>query len=65
MADKSAKGRNGATYPRICKLTEEQVREIRELGKVYKYRELAAMYDVSFVTISQIMTRRTWAHLKP
>jgi len=46
-------------------LTEDQVREIRRLyvpGK-YGFRRLAHQFGVSASAISQIIKRRTWAHV--
>ena len=51
---------NGST-----KLTEKQVLEIRELHstKKYKQRELAKMFDVSRVQISNIVNNKRWKHI--
>jgi HNH endonuclease len=62
--DKTAKKRNNA--PRgesagLRKLTEEQVRSIRQLiGEGITQREIAKRFDVSQVAIVQINKRRTW-----
>jgi hypothetical protein len=47
------------------KLNEQQVLEIREMykGKGMSYRQLAKKYKVSFATIRDIITRKTWTHI--
>jgi len=55
------RGENGPK----AKLTEAQVREIRERhgsGSI-TYRALALEYGVHETSISQIVRRKTWAHL--
>jgi len=55
------RGENGPK----AKLTEAQVREIREryaLGGI-TYRSLAAEFSVHETSISQIVRRKTWAHI--
>ena len=47
------------------RLTDDQVRDIRQrytLGGV-TYRDLAAAFGVSHVSILKIVTRKTWSHL--
>lgn len=46
-----------------AKLTESKVREIRVLAGKFKQTELAKKYNVKPNTISQILNRKTWAHL--
>lgn len=64
MADCRAKGRRpdvrGENNSR-AKLTEENVREIRQDDRVGWI--IAAKYGVSFNTINHIRSRRTWAHI--
>lgn len=65
-ADRNAKGRQdhptGIKHP-MSKLTEENVREIRNLkGKIVQ-KEIARKFNVSEATISQIYHRLIWSHL--
>lgn len=62
MADKTKKGRQnrGETHGK-AKLTENDIRAIRADTRLH--REIAADYGVTFVTISDIKRRRSWAHL--
>jgi hypothetical protein len=46
-----------------AKLTEDQVREIRRIGSTMARKETAAMFEVSYWTIWEIQTRRSWAWL--
>lgn len=46
-----------------AKLTEDQVREIRRIGSGLERRDIAAMFGVSYWTIWEIQTRRSWAWL--
>lgn len=48
-----------------AKLSEKKVLKIRRIRKIKKtpYAALAKMYRVSIPTISEIITRRTWAHI--
>ncbi|TPM39587.1 hypothetical protein [Mesorhizobium sp. B2-3-4] len=46
-----------------AKLNEDQVREIRRIGSSMERRDIAAMFDVSYWTIWEIQTRRSWAWL--
>jgi len=62
-AERKGMGR-GENGPK-AKLTEAQVREIREryaLGGI-TYRSLAAEFSVHETSISQIVRRKTWAHI--
>lgn len=47
------------------KLTDSQVREIRELHTTgeYSYRKLASMYGVTYGLIGHIVRRKAWAHV--
>ena len=45
------------------KLTEAQVREIRELRESHTIIELAAMYRVTNANISNICLRKSWRHI--
>ena len=67
MADMDAKGRRvfrdqtGEKNP-TAKLTQKQVNQIRKLRatKRFTYYELADMFNVSYVMIHQIVTKKTW-----
>lgn len=48
------------TAPRLRKLDNERVREIRQLCKTMSYREVAKRFDVSSQTVSDINRGRTW-----
>jgi hypothetical protein len=62
LADRQAKGRQarGETHAR-AKLTEQDVRAIR--SSVRRYADIAADYRVSETTVSNIISRRSWAHV--
>ena len=63
MRDMSSKQRrHGSKNPR-AQLTEAQVREIRLLQEKVPKSRLALTYGVSDSLISDILARRTWAHL--
>lgn len=49
------------TSVKLAKLTEQQVREIRELSGTH--REIGKMYGVSKTSVRLIKLRRTWAHV--
>lgn len=46
-----------------AKLTEDDVKEIRELYTIMTQQELAEMFGVSRPTIGDIVNNRTWKHL--
>jgi len=46
------------------KLTEEQVREIREIGHSVHYEKTGRKYGVTGVTIRNVLTGVNWKHLK-
>lgn len=48
----------------MAKLSSEDVLEIRSRAGLMLHRELARMYGVSRMTITDIVNRRTWAWLK-
>lgn len=48
----------------FAKLTESQVIEIRSLSPDKSYTELALMFSVKKSTISDIVKKRTWKHIK-
>jgi len=55
--------RNGEKHP-SSKLTEKQVKKIRELLKTPLFqREIAKMYNISNKTISKIHTNKSWKHI--
>lgn len=46
------------------KLTEDQVRQIREsAANGQLYREIAPRYGVSAAAVGRVVTRRSWAHV--
>ncbi len=45
------------------KLTERQVLEIRAIGKTKTIKEIAAIYNVHFGSISKVLNRLTWDHV--
>jgi len=61
MSDKVAKGRQtrGARHP-FAKLSDEQVREIRSLGDIAAPGKLAKRYGVSYFTIRNVLTGKTY-----
>jgi hypothetical protein len=70
MRDAIAKGRivlGGARGERIgvSKLTDEKVKEIRNLYKSGEYalRKLAEMYSVGYSTIRDIVVGKSWKHV--
>lgn len=49
-----------------AKLTEDDIRKIRYLGSVDVTRkEIGKRFDVSRMTITDILNKRTWAHIDP
>ena len=68
--DRDRKGRNGALKGQdvwLSKLTEEQVRDIRNryLRGDITQLEIARQYNVSRLTISAIIVNRSWKHIEP
>jgi hypothetical protein len=48
----------------LCKLTEKDVKEIRELLKLnFKQKEIGCRYGVDQSVISQIKHKKSWAHI--
>jgi IS30 family transposase len=47
----------------MSKLTEDQVRAIRDLVPTLSVREIARQYGVSPSTVSSIHLRKSWSHL--
>jgi len=45
------------------KLTEKQVIEIRNTKKPFTHKELACIYNITRVTISDILRRKSWKHI--
>lgn len=45
------------------RLTDEQVKKIREIGRSLKSHEIAPMFGVSSSNIRQILQGKTWTHL--
>lgn len=71
MNDRERKERNILPHSKgenhgMSKLTEKEVKEIRELYKTknYTYRFLAELYNVSFSNIRKIIKRWTWEWLE-
>lgn len=54
--------RRGVKHPR-AKLTEDDVRLIRQLHPDLSYRVLARKFDVSKRAIESVVTRKTWIHV--
>lgn len=52
----------GSDHP-CSRLKVDQVRQIRQLGRIYTNKELGDLYGVSPVTISRIVRRQAWAWL--
>lgn len=46
-----------------AKVTEEQVREIRTIGRLHTNQVLGKMYGLNPSCISDILTRKTWKHI--
>ena len=65
MADKVAKGRQarGEGYG-FARLTEADVREIRQVGRAERQVDLASRFGVQQTTISRVLRRDTWAHVE-
>jgi hypothetical protein len=59
MNDRQMRGRGRWA----CKLTDDEVNEIRVLRGFFQNQELAIMYQVSNPTISSICKGHTWKHL--
>lgn len=57
MRDKMMKNRSHSA------LTNEDVLEIRKIGKTMKSRDLAARFNVNIWTIQAVLARRTFTHL--
>ncbi len=53
----------GERHP-LVKLTEDQVREIRELGKTTPHQEIADRYGIGRTQVSRIITRKRWGWLR-
>jgi hypothetical protein len=55
----------GIRHPRYtARLTEDQVREIRNRWPGTTQQALANEYGVALMTINHILHRRTWAHIR-
>ena len=52
----------GERNPR-AKLSEENVRQIRALATTKLQREIAAMFGITQVMVSQIIRRKSWSHI--
>lgn len=66
MSDMWRKGRGASPFHArpLAKLTEEDVREIRRVVRSgVPQSEMAAKYGVSRPTISNLIARKTWAHV--
>ena len=57
--------RKGEKHGR-AKLTESQIKEIKELSLTNKYfqREIAVMFNISQTQISKIILNQSWKHQK-
>jgi len=47
----------------MSKLNEDVVRKIRTEAKHWPLRALAARYGIRIATVSEIINRRSWAHI--
>ena len=47
----------------LSKLTEKEVLEIREIGRKYTLNKVAKMYNVTIMTIHNIIERKRWKHI--
>jgi len=47
----------------LSKVNDKQVLEIRAIAQYMTYIEMSKIYNISFNTIKDIITRRTWKHL--
>jgi len=65
MDDCVAKGRttHGRNHPN-ARLTEGDIRAIRELSASMSQKQLAAQFGVHFTTVGQILRGQTWTHVK-
>ena len=66
--DRENKGRGGQWIRRgervgQSKLTEQQVLEIRKIGRSISQEVIAALYGVKQTAVSNILTRFTWKHV--
>lgn len=65
--EKSAKegsfSKPGSSNP-SSKLTEDEVRAIKQKPKSVSNREIAEKYGVSHVTISRIRSGKAWVHVR-
>lgn len=52
----------GEKHPRAI-LTDDKVREMRRLAPTHKRRDLAAMFDVSYETVIDVVNNRSWRHV--
>lgn len=66
--DRISRGRHrsaplkGSAHP-LAKLTEADVRHIRDLGRPYGLHALARLYGINRTTITAIVDRRKWKHV--
>lgn len=58
VADKMSKMRQ------FRKLEPSEVRQIRDMASVKRYKDIARLFDISWITVREIVHRRIWAHLK-
>jgi hypothetical protein len=66
MEDRKNRGRNSPRKGRAngrAKLTEEQVLYVRSQEGLKLQREIGAELGVPQITISNILTRKTWTHI--
>jgi len=65
-SDRHAKGRDGnqkGMKHHNAKLTDQQVLEIRGIGKSYSVKYVAALYGVSISLIYKVKSKESWGHL--
>lgn len=66
MQDKVKKGRQHRPQGELCgmsKLTESEVLEIREMAGEFVLADIAEAYGIARSQVSQIHTRKRWAHV--
>lgn len=68
MQDMAAKGRarggtKGGSKHYLAKLTEGDVRQIRQLALTSKHADVAAAFNISRSNVGLIVNRKAWAHV--
>lgn len=63
MWDRGRHASNAGSNNGRAKITEEQAKEIKRLGKIYVYSYVARLYDITEATVSKIVLGRTWKNV--